>query len=131
MGWRFFSKDWFRDDSRDDGRDSQRQSPQRRAEHEDEGDDSKDKSVLQKPLNTDLPEWSEARNPNLFSDTWFCDGCHFSEDGMAIHSASGQPLAYFVAATNSFHYYSDGSLAFYYDLFGEQIHRGGPRIFTR
>jgi len=64
---------------------------------------------------------SEGRNPNIFRDEWFCDGCYFSEDGCVIYKADGKPFAYFNETCNTFQSDATGRMVFYYDLAGEQL----------
>jgi hypothetical protein len=72
------------------------------------------------------------RNPNIFSNSWFNDGCYFAEDGCTIFLKSGEPFCYFNEVYNTFHAYKDGfnvrrgDIIFYYDPWGETLHDDRP-----
>jgi hypothetical protein len=116
MHWRFWATDWFTNQGGDSRADDEREAErQRKAVLRGDGEDTDDNE------NSKRRELSEERNRNIFRDEWFCDGSYFSDDGMTIHKADGEPFCYFVDVTSTFHSYATGKMLFYYDPCGENL----------
>jgi hypothetical protein len=52
------------------------------------------------------------------------NGGYFSDNGETIYANNGAPLFHLDHATGTFHRYSDGAVAFYFDMFGEHLCKG-------